>query len=459
MSELSSAIRAVCEEKGLEFESVLETIELSLAAAYRKDFGQKNQNIKVDFDPETGKTKIRDVKIVVEDLPEEEEVEDLPEEDDEKKKKDGKKEEGGEEVEEKKFNPKLEIQLEDAKQIKKSAKIGNELIVELEAPEGYGRMAAQTAKQVIIQKLREAERETIYREFKEKEKEVVNGIVQRREGRNVLVDLGKAIGLLVPEEQIYGERYNSGERIKVYIKEVNMESRGPRIILSRASKEIVKIIFYLEIPELGSGAIDLKGIARNAGSRSKVSVWTDSDSIDPIGSCVGQKGARIQTIINELGGEKIDIIQYDEDPAKYIVNALSPAKIISIELDEKNKSAELKIASDQFSLAIGRRGENIRLASRLTGWKINIIEDKDDVSEEQQEISSDNYIKDEEKDDSEAKNVEVKEEEEEVKEDKKSEKKDEEKEKKEDKKDKKDKKEKKKESSKDSKEDKKEEKK
>jgi N utilization substance protein A len=438
MSELSSAIRAVCEEKGLEFESVLETIELSLAAAYRKDFGQKNQNIKVDFDPETGKTKIKDVKMVVEDLPEEEELEEDGEEEDEKKsvksasgvadKSGNEKKEEGEE-EERKFNPKTEIQLEDAKQIKKSAKIGDELVVELEAPEGYGRMAAQTAKQVIIQKLREAERETIYREFKEKENEVVNGIVQRREGRNVLVDLGKAIGFLVSDEQIYGERYNSGERIKVYIKEVNMESRGPRIILSRASEEIVKIMFYLEIPELSSGAIELKGIARNAGSRSKVSVWTDSEGIDPIGSCVGQKGARIQTIINELGGEKIDIIQYDEDPAKYIVNALSPAKIISIELDEKNKTAELKIASDQFSLAIGRRGENIRLASRLTGWKINIIEDKGDSSEEQQEISSDNYIEGQKEDDSKAK------EEKSEKDDKKEDKKEESKDEKEDKKD------------------------
>ncbi|MCD4694244.1 transcription termination factor NusA [bacterium] len=442
MSELSSAIRAVCEEKGLEFESVLETIELSLAAAYRKDFGEKNQNIKVDFDPETGETKIRDVKMVVEDLPEEEEIEEGVEKNEEKK-KDSKKE-GEEDVEEKKFNPKTEIQLEDAKQIKKSVKVGDELVVRLEAPEGYGRMAAQTAKQVIIQKLREAERDTIYREFKEKENEVVNGIVQRREGRNVLVDLGKAIGFLVSEEQIYGERYNSGERIKVYIKEVNMESRGPRIILSRASKEIVKIMFYLEIPEISSGAIELKGIARNAGSRSKVSVWTDSENIDPIGSCVGQKGARIQTIISELGGEKIDIIQYDEDPAKYIVNALSPAKIISIELDEKNKTAELKIASDQFSLAIGRRGENIRLASRLTGWKINITEDKEDSPEEQQEISSDNYIKEEEKDGSQTE--ETKKEEKFEKDDKKEEKK-------------KDKKEEKKNSSKDSKEEKKEEKK
>lgn len=425
MSELSSAIRAVCEEKGLEFESVLETIEYSLAAAYRKDFGHKNQNIKVDFDPETGEAKIRDVKTVVEDLPEEELEEDSKEEKSEDKeaskgpekkdkasekksedKKTDSKEEGeeeekkqeeeeGEEEEERKFNPKTEIQLSEAQELKKNAKVGDELSIDLETPEGYGRMAAQTAKQVIIQKLREAERENIYNEFKEKEKEVVNGIVQRREGRNILVDLGRAVGQLPPEEQVYGERYNSGERIKVYVKEVNLESRGPRIVLSRASSEIVKALFYLEIPELNNGTIEIKDIARSAGSRSKVAVYTEAENIDPIGSCVGQRGSRIQTIITELGGEKIDIIEYDEDQTKYIANSLSPAKVVSVDADEKSKQATVKVEPDQFSLAIGKRGENIRLASELTGWKINIKEDKEEVEEEAKEISSEE-VKEEE---------------------------------------------------------------
>jgi len=398
MSELSSAIRSVCEEKGLNYESVLETIEFSLAAAYRKDFGHKNQNIKVDFDPETSKTKIKDVKTVVEDLQESEED---PEEDEKKNKKknedqvedqDKNKEEEEEESKERKFNPKTDIQLSEAKDIKKDAKVGDEITIELETPEGYGRMAAQTAKQVIIQKLREAERENIYTEFKEKEKEVVNGVVQRREGRNVLVDLGRAVGCLPPEEQVYGERYNSGERIKVFIKEVSMESRGPRIILSRSSSEIVKALFYLEIPELNNGTIEIRDVARSAGSRSKVAVWTEVENIDPIGSCVGQKGSRIQTIINELGGEKIDIIEYSEEMEKYIANSLSPAKVINVETNEKNKTAEVKVSPDQFSLAIGKKGENIRLASELIGWKINIKEDKESSEEEPKEVSSEEIL-------------------------------------------------------------------
>ncbi len=381
MSELSSVIRAVCEEKGLEYESVLNTIELSLAAAYRKDFGHKNQNIKVDFNPETAETKVMDVKTVVEDLPEEEQEEQEETEGNEDGEKKEKKE-VEEDEEEKKFNPKTEIQLSDAQLIKEDAKVGEEIRIELDTPDSYGRMAAQTAKQVIIQKLRESEREMIYNEFKEKEEEVVNGIVQRREGRNILVDLGKAMGYLPFEEQIPGERYRPGERIKVYIKEVDLQSKGPRITLSRTSQEIVRTLFYLEIPELNSGIIEIRAIAREAGSRSKVAVYTESENVDPIGSCVGQKGSRIQTIITELGGEKVDIIEYDEDPVKFIANALSPAKTLSVEVDEKEELAYVKVAPDQFSLAIGRRGENIRLASALTGWKINVYEDEEGMSQE-----------------------------------------------------------------------------
>ncbi len=377
MSELTSVIRAVCEEKGLEYDSVLRTIEFSLAAAYRKDFGQKNQNIKVEFNPETSETRVMDVKTVVEDLPEpEEEDQEEPGEEPE-----GEDKEIGEEDEEKKFNPKTEIQLSDAKLIKEDAQIGEELKIELNPPESYGRMAAQTAKQVIIQKLRESEREMIYNEFKEKEHEVVNGIIQRREGRNLLVDLGKSMGFLPAEEQIVGEKYKPGERIKVYIRSVELQPKGPRIILSRTSKEIVRTLFYLEIPELNSGVIEIQAIAREAGSRSKVAVSTDMENVDPIGSCVGQKGSRIQTIINELGGEKVDIIEYDEDPTKFIANALSPAKSLNVELDEKKGLAYVKVASDQFSLAIGRRGENIRLASALVGWKINVYEDEEGMSQ------------------------------------------------------------------------------
>jgi transcription termination/antitermination protein NusA len=402
MSELSSAIRAVCEEKGLSYEAVVETIELSLAAAYRKDFGQKNQNIKVKFNPETGESEIMDIKTVVANLPEDY----FDEEGKVSEKYRPKREEilitapidGGlrtpgqlpaEEIvgasiegEEDliKFNPKTEIQLKDAWLIKKDAELGEEIVTELPVPKEYGRMAAQTAKQVIIQKLREAEREMVLNEFKDKEHEVVTGVVQRREGRNVLVDLGKAIGRLPMEEQIYGEKYETGDKVKVYIKEVRSGSKGPEVILSRTSDEILKKIFYFEIPEISNGLIEIKGVAREAGNRSKVAIWTDQENVDPIGSCVGQRGSRIQTIISELGGERIDMVKYDDDPARYISNALSPAKVISVDLNKDEKRALVKVLPEQLSLAIGKRGQNVRLAARLTGWKIDIMEEGDGTS-------------------------------------------------------------------------------
>lgn len=391
MSELSNAIKQICEEKGLSFDSVVSTIESALAAAYRKDFGQKNQNILIEFDPETASSKIFDVKTVVEDMPEEEIAEEIENEEPVKKpeSKRKKKEETApasepqEEPEEeaRRFNPKTEIQLSDAKLIKKGSKIGDEIKTKLETPDGYGRMAAQTAKQVIIQRLREAEREMIFSDFKDKEHEVVSGIVQRREGKILLVDLGKAIGVLTQEEMIPGENYKIGDRIKVYVKEVALKAKGPEIILSRISDEIIRKVFYLEIPEISNGLIEIKAVAREAGFRSKVAVWTDSPNVDPIGSCVGQRGARIQTIISELGGEKVDIIEYDEEPEKFIMNSLSPAKILSIETDAKNKKARVKVNEDQLSLAIGKGGQNARLAAKLTGWKIDIVEEKKDKEE------------------------------------------------------------------------------
>ena len=426
MTELTNAMKQICEEKGLSYEAVLTTIESALAAAYRKDFGQKNQNIVVNFNPDTTKSKIFDVKEVVEDLPEPDEDEELADakssgvakedkketvetqdsaskkdeskkEDkkDDKKDKNDKKEkkpasadpstssgqdatdEAREEPEEEefRFNPRTMIQLSDAKKIKKTAKIGDEIKMKLEVPEGYGRMAAQTAKQVIIQRLREAERDMIFNDFKDKEGEVVSGVVQRREGRIVLVDLGKAVGILTSDEMIQSEQYGIGDRIKVYVKAVNSRPRGPEIVLSRTSDEILKKVFYLEIPEISNGLIELKNVAREAGHRAKVAVWTDSDNVDPIGSCVGQRGARIQTIITELGGEKVDIIQYDENPVVYITNALSPAKVIAIDIDEETQKATVKVANDQLSLAIGKGGQNARLAAKLTGWKVDIVED------------------------------------------------------------------------------------
>lgn len=376
MSELANTIKQICDEKGLSFDAVVGTIESALAAAYRKDFGLKNQNIKVKFDIETGQSEVFDVKTVVEDLPPEEESAENAEEIKEEVKEEKEQAEtaGEEQLEEKrKFNPKTEIQISEAQLIKKTAKAGDEIKTKLEVPASYGRMAAQTAKQVIIQKLREAEREMIFNDFKDKEHEVVSGVVQRREGRIVLIDLGRVVGILPQEEQIYNEEYRPGFRIKVYVKEVKMGSRGPEVILSRTSDEILKKIFYLEIPEISNGLVELKSVAREAGSRSKVAVAAVSESIDPIGSCVGQRGSRIQTIIQELGGEKVDIIQHDDEPEKFIANALSPAKIINIEIDKKEKKATVKVAEDQLSLSIGKGGQNVRLAARLTGWNIDIV--------------------------------------------------------------------------------------
>ncbi len=379
MSDLTNAIKQVCEEKNLDYQAVVGTIELALAAAYRKDYGEKNQNIKVIFDPNTAISQIYDVKTVVENLPEQEEEEMLRRLNDpeyKREEKEEKRETVTDEDEEKEhhFNPKTDIQLKESLILKHDAKVGDEIMTELPIPESYGRMAAQTAKQVIIQKLREMERDMILSEFKDKEKEVVSGVVQRHEGRLVFVDLGKAIGILPSEEQIFSEYYRPGERVKVYIKEVREGHKGPEIILSRRSEEILKKIFYLEIPEIANGLVEIKGVAREAGSRSKVAIYTEAENVDPVGSCVGQRGARIQTIISELGGEKVDIIEYNEDPAKFIANSLAPAKTLSIELNEQEHRAIVKVSPDKLSLAIGKSGQNVRLAAHLTGWKIDIIE-------------------------------------------------------------------------------------
>ena len=402
MSDITNAIKQICEEKNLSYEAVLETIESALAAAYRKDFGEKNQNVKVEFDPETAKSKVYDVKTVVEDLPpsalegategEPVSIEAVTKAEKEKETEEAKEDLSpvalaeGEEV--RKFNPKTELQIKDAKLIKKTAKVGDVIKTKLSVPVEYGRMAAQTAKQVIIQKLREAERDMIFSEFKNKEHEVVAGVVQRHEGRVVLVDLDKAVGVLPAEEQIMNERYRPGDRIKVYIKQVGVTPRGPEIILSRTSDEILKKVFYLEIPEISNGLVEIKAVAREAGNRSKVAVDARGENVDPIGSCVGQRGARIQTIISELGGEKIDIIEYDEDTAKFIAKALAPAKVLSVELNESEKRAVAKVAEDQLSLAIGREGQNVRLAARLTGWKLDIVGEKAEKPKVEEEVKA-----------------------------------------------------------------------
>jgi N utilization substance protein A len=393
MSDITNAIKQICEEKGLSYEAVIATIDSALAAAYRKDYGEKNQNIKVEYNPETNGYKVFDIKTVVEDVPEEELLAAEEEGGEVAPKVDIKvtehsavvSDDGMEDAEKHRFNPKTEIQISEAKVINKKYKLGDEIKTELETHEEYGRMAAQTAKQVIIQRLREAERDMVFGEFKDKEHEVITGFVQRREGRVVLIDLGKATGVVPPDEQIRGERYNSGERLKFYVKEVKITPRGPEIVLSRTSEEILKKVFFLEIPEISNGLVEIKAVAREAGSRSKVAVSAQNENIDPIGSCVGQRGSRIQTIIRELGGEKIDIIEHSDDVETFIANALAPAKVEDVKLIVDERQAFITVKDDQLSLAIGKDGQNVRLAAHLTGWKIDIAGDGTGVLTEAKE--------------------------------------------------------------------------
>jgi N utilization substance protein A len=382
-----SAMSQIAEEKGITQDQIVETLEMAIAAAYKKDYGKKGQNIKVKFDIKTGEIKVFQVFLVVDEsvLKKDEEgnIEEetptlaegevgspaLQEESVEK---------DGENPEDKKirFNPFKHVMVNEAQKIKKGAKTGDEIQTKLETHTDFGRIAAQTAKQVIIQRLREAEREVIFEEYKDKEGEIVSAIVQRIEGRNIFLDIGKASGILYAEEQIPGERFFIGQRLRVYILKVEKSPKGADIILSRAYPKLVSKLFSIEVPEISTGTVQIKSISREPGSRTKIAVFTEEEGVDPVGSCVGQKGSRVQTVINELGGEKIDIIEWNENIEKYIANALSPAKIINVTANEKERSALVIVPEDQISLAIGQRGQNVRLAAKLTGWKIDVKSEK-----------------------------------------------------------------------------------
>ncbi|MBI3114874.1 MAG: transcription termination/antitermination protein NusA [Candidatus Kerfeldbacteria bacterium] len=415
-SPIAAAIKQICEEKHISYEAVIETIEAALAVAYRKDFGEKDQNIKVDFDPETTNARVFDVKKVVSDefyeqaMKELEEAKQKAEEEaaagsqqpavgkdasgirDQESGDEGKsaltEERPQAESEELKaataeaeprFDPKLHLPLSKAKELKKGAEEGDEIRTELFPPSAYGRMAAQTAKQVIIQRLREAEREAVYNEFKDKQGILINGTIQRVEGRMVLVDLGQATAIMPPPEQIHREFYRPGTRLKFFVASVAKTPRGPEIVVSRSHPEMVKKLFEMEVPEVASAAVEIRSIAREAGSRTKIAVFSNQKNIDPVGSCVGQRGTRVQTVIGELGGEKIDIIEWSDDNVKFITNALSPAKVLSLKLDEENRVATVEVKEDQVSLAIGKGGQNVRLAAKLTGWKIDIVSEEGTV--------------------------------------------------------------------------------
>lgn len=354
IGEFLSAIKMIADEKNLDEKIVLEAVESALGAAYRKDYGKPGQVIKVSINPESNTMKVWRVYTV---MSSEEEV----------------------------VNKEAQLTVEESHKLKKNAKEGDEIEIELEAKQDFGRVAAQTAKQVIIQRLREAERDVLYQEFKTKENKIINSTVQRLEGQNVIVDLGKINGIMLLNDQIPNERYYTGQRIKVWVSEVEESNRGPRILVSRSRSDFVIGLFGQEVPEIESGSIEIAGISREAGSRTKIAVKSNDENLDPVGSVVGQRGTRVQAVLGEIPNEKIDIVLFDEDMENYIQNALSPAKIDKIKFNKKENTAQIWVPDDQLSLAIGKGGQNVRLASKLTGWTLDIVKDEKEKTEEKKE--------------------------------------------------------------------------
>jgi len=364
LKQFASALGQISEEKGISPEKVLETIEIALAAAYKKEYGEKGQIVRAKFNPKTGDVKFSQIKIVVDQSmlkpegEEEKEISAEPEEEGEKKIR---------------FNAERHIMLDEAKKTKKDIMVGDEIEFLLETHEDFGRIAAQTAKQVIVQRIREAEREAVWNEYKDKEGELASGIIQRIEPHNIFIDLGKTVAVFPGEEQVFGERYYVGTRMKFYILSVNSDPKGPGIVLSRSHPKMISRLFELEVPEIGAGTVEIKSIAREAGNRTKIAVASNEEGIDPIGSCIGQKGTRVAAVISEIGGEKIDIIEWSEDPDIFVSNAMSPAKVTGIEIAPRRHTAKVYVPEDQLSLAIGKAGQNVRLAAKLTGWKIDVV--------------------------------------------------------------------------------------
>lgn len=355
LKTFKSALEQLEEERKIPKEKILDAIEQAMAAAYKKDYGKKGQIIRAKFDLENGTTSFFQVKIVVD-----ESIAII----------DGEKED--ETDERVHFNAEHHILLEDAKKIKKGAELNDEIIFPLDSKDDYGRIAAQTAKQVIIQKIREAERVSIIDEYGTKEGEIISGIVQKVERGNIYIDFNRATGILPAEEQIPGEFWERGRRLRAYLYSVEDSQRGINLRLSRTHPKFIERLFAMEAPEIESGIVEIKSIAREPGARSKIAVYSNDEHIDAVGSCVGQKGTRVNTITQELGGEKIDIIPWSDNPKVFVTNSLSPAKVISIEIDEKEHKATVEVADDQLSLAIGKGGQNVRLAAKLTGWRIDI---------------------------------------------------------------------------------------
>ncbi|MFA6095698.1 MAG: transcription termination factor NusA [Candidatus Paceibacterota bacterium] len=357
---IHSVLGQLEEERGIPRDKIIEAIEMALATAYKKEYGKRGQIIRAKFDLATGATEFYQVKIAVDDtrvieVPEEEEMPELAADD-----------------ERVRYNTEHHIWIDDAKKIKRDVVLDEELFFPLEPKDDFGRIAAQTAKQVIIQKIREAEKVSVLGEYGKREGDIVSGTVQRIERGTIFIDMGRAVGVLPFEEQIRSERYKQGERIRAYLFRVEESPRGVFLKLSRSHPKFLEKLFEIEAPEIASKVVEMKAIAREAGSRSKVAVMSHDPHIDPIGSLVGQRGVRVSTVTSELGGEKIDIIEWSEDQKKFIEDALSPATVSSVTLDEASKTATVEVSGDQQSLAIGKGGQNVRLAAKLTGWKIDI---------------------------------------------------------------------------------------
>jgi transcription termination/antitermination protein NusA len=340
-SELQDALLILEKEKGISRDVIIEAIEAALVSAYRRNFNQA-QNVRIDINLGVGTMRVFARKEVVEEV----------------------------------FDPRLEISIEDARGINPNYQI--EDIVEIEVtPKDFGRIAAQTAKQVVTQRVREAERGIIYSEFIDREEDIMTGIVQRQDPKFIYVSLGKIEAILPSNEQMPNERYKPHDRIKVFLTKVEKTTKGPQIFVSRTHPGLLKRLFEIEVPEIYDGTVEIKSVAREAGDRSKISVHSDNNEVDPVGSCVGPKGTRVQAIVNELKGEKIDIVEWSADPVEFVANALSPSKVLDVIVNEDHKATTVIVPDYQLSLAIGKRGQNARLAAKLTGWKIDIKSETD----------------------------------------------------------------------------------
>jgi N utilization substance protein A len=360
---INSVVQQLEEERGIPREKTLEAIAMSLATAYKKEYGKKGQIVRASFDNNTGQVEFWQVKIVVDRnqvIMEGDEEQDID-----------LKDANIEDIKIR-YNPEQHMLIEDAQRIKKDVQIGDELVFPLEAKADFGRIAAQTAKQIIIQKIREAEKVSVMGEYGQKEGEIVAGTVERVERGVVYIDMGREVGVIPYEEQIPTERWKTGDRIRAYLYAVEESPRGIVLKLSRAHPKFLAKLFETEAPEIAAGTVEIKAIAREAGSRSKVAVISHDAHIDPIGSLVGQRGVRVGTVTSELSGEKIDIVEWNEDPALFIEEALSPAEVVSLELNDAEHRAVVTVTEDEQSLAIGKGGQNVRLAAKLTGWKIDI---------------------------------------------------------------------------------------